>query len=38
VVIAAKFGFKHATDIRSRNARFTPEAIKANRVVIDLLE
>jgi aryl-alcohol dehydrogenase-like predicted oxidoreductase len=26
------------TDIRSRNPRFTPEAIKANRVVIDLLE
>jgi aryl-alcohol dehydrogenase-like predicted oxidoreductase len=25
-------------DIRSRNPRFTPEAIKANRVVIDLLE
>jgi len=27
-----------ATDIRSHNPRFTPEAIKANRVVIDLLE
>src|SRR5512143_233535 len=26
------------TDIRARNPRFTPEAIKANRVVIDLLE
>jgi aryl-alcohol dehydrogenase-like predicted oxidoreductase len=26
------------TDIRSHNPRFTPEAIKANRVVIDLLE
>jgi aryl-alcohol dehydrogenase-like predicted oxidoreductase len=26
------------TDIRNRNPRFTPEAIKANRVVIDLLE
>jgi aryl-alcohol dehydrogenase-like predicted oxidoreductase len=26
------------TDIRSRNPRFQPEAIKANRVVIDLLE
>jgi aryl-alcohol dehydrogenase-like predicted oxidoreductase len=26
------------TDIRSRNPRFTPEAIQANRVVIDLLE
>ena len=26
------------SDIRSRNPRFTPEAIKANRVVIDLLE
>jgi aryl-alcohol dehydrogenase-like predicted oxidoreductase len=26
-----------STDIRSRNPRFTPEAIKANRVVIDLL-
>jgi aryl-alcohol dehydrogenase-like predicted oxidoreductase len=26
------------TDIRSRNPRFTQEAIKANRVVIDLLE
>jgi len=26
------------TDIRSRNPRFTPEAIKANRVVIELLE
>jgi aryl-alcohol dehydrogenase-like predicted oxidoreductase len=25
-------------DIRSRNPRFTPEAIRANRVVIDLLE
>jgi aryl-alcohol dehydrogenase-like predicted oxidoreductase len=25
------------SDIRSRNPRFTPEAIKANRVVIDLL-
>jgi aryl-alcohol dehydrogenase-like predicted oxidoreductase len=28
----------HSTDIRSNNPRFTPEAIKANRVVIDLLE
>jgi aryl-alcohol dehydrogenase-like predicted oxidoreductase len=27
-----------STDIRSRNPRFKPEAIKANRVVIDLLE
>jgi aryl-alcohol dehydrogenase-like predicted oxidoreductase len=27
-----------STDIRSRNPRFTPEAIKANRVVIELLE
>ncbi|HVN55692.1 MAG TPA: aldo/keto reductase [Anaerolineaceae bacterium] len=27
-----------STDIRSRNPRFTPEAIKANRVVLDLLE
>ena len=27
-----------STDIRSNNPRFTPEAIKANRVVIDLLE
>ncbi len=27
-----------STDIRSRNPRFTPEAITANRVVIDLLE
>jgi len=27
-----------STDIRSRNPRFTQEAIKANRVVIDLLE
>ncbi|HSL47067.1 MAG TPA: aldo/keto reductase [Anaerolineales bacterium] len=26
------------TDIRSRNPRFTPEAIRANRVVVDLLE
>jgi aryl-alcohol dehydrogenase-like predicted oxidoreductase len=26
------------TDIRARNPRFTPEAIKANRVVVDLLE
>jgi aryl-alcohol dehydrogenase-like predicted oxidoreductase len=25
-------------DIRSRNPRFTPEAIRANRVVVDLLE
>ncbi len=25
------------TDIRSRNPRFTPEAIRANRVVVDLL-
>jgi aryl-alcohol dehydrogenase-like predicted oxidoreductase len=24
--------------LRARNPRFTPEAIKANRVVIDLLE
>jgi len=27
-----------STDIRSKNPRFTPEAIKANRVVIELLE
>ena len=27
-----------SSDIRSRNPRFTPEAIKANRVVIDRLE
>jgi aryl-alcohol dehydrogenase-like predicted oxidoreductase len=27
-----------SNDIRSRNPRFTPEAIRANRVVIDLLE
>jgi aryl-alcohol dehydrogenase-like predicted oxidoreductase len=27
-----------STDIRSRNPRFTPEAINANRVVVDLLE
>ena len=27
-----------STDIRSRNPRFSPEAIKANRGVIDLLE
>ncbi len=27
-----------SSDIRSHNPRFTPEAIKANRVVIDLLE
>ena len=27
-----------STDIRSRNPRFTPEAIKANRAVVDLLE
>jgi aryl-alcohol dehydrogenase-like predicted oxidoreductase len=27
-----------ANDIRSRNPRFTPEAIRANRAVIDLLE
>jgi aryl-alcohol dehydrogenase-like predicted oxidoreductase len=27
-----------SSDIRSRNPRFAPEAIKANRVVIDLLE
>jgi aryl-alcohol dehydrogenase-like predicted oxidoreductase len=26
-----------STDIRARNPRFTPEAIKANRVVVDLL-
>ncbi len=26
------------SDIRSRNPRFTPEAIRANRVVVDLLE
>lgn len=26
------------SDIRSHNPRFTPEAIKANRVVIELLE
>lgn len=29
--------FAH-NDIRSRNPRFTPEAIKANKVVVDLLE
>jgi aryl-alcohol dehydrogenase-like predicted oxidoreductase len=28
----------NSTDIRAHNPRFTPEAIKANRVVIDLLE
>jgi aryl-alcohol dehydrogenase-like predicted oxidoreductase len=28
----------HSSDIRSHNPRFTPEAIMANRVVIDLLE
>lgn len=28
----------HSSDIRSRNPRFTPEAIKANRVVVELLE
>ncbi|MBN1313765.1 MAG: aldo/keto reductase [Anaerolineae bacterium] len=28
----------HSSDIRSRNPRFTPEAIKANRVVIELLK
>lgn len=27
-----------SSDIRSRNPRFTPEAIKANRAVVDLLE
>ncbi len=27
-----------SSDIRSRNPRFAPEAIKANRAVIDLLE
>ena len=27
-----------STDIRSRNPRFSQEAIKANRVVVDLLE
>src|SRR5512145_2254160 len=27
-----------STDIRSRNPRFTPEAIKANRAVVNLLE
>lgn len=27
-----------STDIRSRNPRFTPEAIKANRAVVDLLD
>jgi aryl-alcohol dehydrogenase-like predicted oxidoreductase len=27
-----------SSDIRSRNPRFTPEAIKSNRVVVDLLE
>ena len=27
-----------STDIRSRNPRFTQDAIKANRVVVDLLE
>jgi len=27
-----------STDIRSNNPRFTPEAIKANRVVVELLE
>ena len=34
--------YEHTTfdgsDIRSRNPRFTPEAIRANRVVIDVLE
>lgn len=28
----------NSSDIRSRNPRFTPEAIKANRVVIELLD
>jgi len=28
----------HRTDIRSHNPRFTPEAMRANRVVVDLLE
>lgn len=28
----------HSSDIRSRNPRFTPEAIKANRVVVEPLE
>jgi aryl-alcohol dehydrogenase-like predicted oxidoreductase len=28
----------HSSDIRSHNPRFTPEAIKANRVVVELLE
>ncbi len=28
----------HPSDIRSRNPRFTKEAIRANRVVVDLLE
>jgi aryl-alcohol dehydrogenase-like predicted oxidoreductase len=27
-----------SSDIRSHNPRFTPEAIRANRVVVDLLE
>jgi len=27
-----------SNDIRNRNPRFTPEAMRANRVVIDLLE
>lgn len=27
-----------SSDIRSRNPRFTPEAIRANRVVVDLIE
>jgi aryl-alcohol dehydrogenase-like predicted oxidoreductase len=28
----------HSSDIRSHNPRFTPQAIKANRVVVELLE
>ena len=28
----------HESDIRSRNPRFTPEAIRANRVVVELLK
>ncbi len=27
-----------SSDIRARNPRFTPEAIRANRVVVDLIE
>lgn len=50
VVIATKFGFNldpiagvnlgciHSSDIRSRNPRFTPEAVGATWVVVELLE